>query len=249
MKSAFLLLFLFPLGAPKFSNKNFFKGEFSQEDFLSNPSNNPCQGALQMLHSEMGRGRGIVWGAEGWEEWFELKDDLSCRLPDWWGCSAVGGEAGGRNQNMLQHLWSPWEIHCALVSFELPGSGAEQGQWWCQLPSVFWVALLQKDLHHSLWGKAAEPRSLAILYLSVIILLVPFLISNVTALVSQDLILNFSTEGNIKVVISATEHSQTQQTALGMASRNVCHELFSCHGKTCKEAFWNVNPVQYHQAC
>lgn len=39
MKSAFLLLSLYPLGALKFSNRNFFKGEFSRGDFLSNPPN------------------------------------------------------------------------------------------------------------------------------------------------------------------------------------------------------------------
>lgn len=68
-------------------------------------------------------------------------------------------------------------------------------------------------------------------------LLVPVLISNVTALVSQELILDFSTESNIKAVISAAEQSQTQQAATGVFSK-------TCSMSCCSPAM--ERPVTRH---
>lgn len=140
MKSAFLLLSLFPLGTPEFSSKNFFKGEFSQGNFLSNPSNNPCQGELQMFQMR-------------WKEVRELnkevKDEesgLSCSLPDLWGQPSRGlstMEGLGQEQEHPAGSVIPWEV------LGLPLSSAPQEGHWGQLASVgavVWV-VLQKDLH------------------------------------------------------------------------------------------------------
>lgn len=133
MKSAFRLLLLFPLGAPKFSNKNFFKGEFSQGDFLSNPSNNPCQ-----EHFRCSTARWKEVGAL-YEELKDEKNDWSWRRPDLWRQLSSGlstmERLGGRNKNILQHcdhpgkptvLWLP--LSCQALE-QRKGSGVTWHQW------------------------------------------------------------------------------------------------------------------------
>lgn len=141
-------------------------------------------------------------------------------MPDLWGQLSSGlrvmERLRGRNKNILQCLWSPREVQHALLW---------AARLWTRWRAVLSAGISGNSILSCTSPKGSTPHPLgessrADEFSH------PLLICNyssasassdlkgnpgVAALISQELILNCSTESNIKAVISITEQSQTQQ--------------------------------------